>query len=139
MNSTSQLDRVDARSTLNLPLFGVLGVLAWAIGVLFIRFAGGTFFVEGSPWLVGLYGLTIPGVWLLVKGLALATKLSGVEIVLAIVIMNATATLFDGVAIAWMPSLYDLPLSAHLLAAAYLLWFVGLTLWFSFGLSHSES
>jgi len=136
MKTMSQTGVAGDRTSVNLPLFVGLGVLAWVAGVLLIRFAGASFFVEGSAWLVGLYMLTIPGAWLLVKGIALATKLSGTAIVTAIVIMNATATLLDGAAIAWLPSLYGVLTPA--LAAAWLLWFVGVSSWASILISRAE-
>ncbi len=122
------MKKIDREGSIELIPFVALGALAWFVGVLFIRAAGTVFFKEGSLWLAGLYLLTIPGVWLAVKGVALAGKLSGFSILIAIAIMNFTATLLDGVAIAWLPSLYNLPFPAQPLAAAWLLWFVGLSL-----------
>jgi hypothetical protein len=52
--------------------------------------------------------------------------------------MNFTATLLDGVAIAWLPSIYGLPASAHLFAAAWLLWFVGVSLYLSLMMARNE-
>jgi Family of unknown function (DUF5367) len=131
MKTTPSFTMTENQISSNVPLFVVLGALTWFIGVLFIRFAGAAFFIEGSSWLVGLYLLTIPVAWLTVKGIALAGNLSGVNISIAVVIMTITATLLDGVAIVWFPSLYSLPTAAHLLAAAWLLWFVGVALWIS--------
>lgn len=129
MNIKHQIGKkkIDREGSIELIPFVALGVLAWFVGVLFIRTAGKVLFAESSLWLAGLYLLTIPGVWLAVKGVALAGKLSGVNILIAIAIMNFTATLLDGVAIAWLPSLYNLPFSTQLVAA-WVLWFVGLSL-----------
>jgi hypothetical protein len=138
MKTATQLDLGENRIQINLPLFIGLGALAWLIGLLFIRFAGSMFFVKGSLWLVGLYLLTIPVAWLTIKGIALIGKLSGLKILIAVVIMNFTALFIDGLAIAWLPSIYDLPASAHLLAAAWLLWFVGVALYLSLMMSRSE-
>ena len=80
---------------------------------------------------MGLYLLSIPVAWLSLKGIALASKLSGVKLLIAVVIMSFTALLLDGVAIAWLPSLYGLSTPAHLLAAASMLWFVGVSLYIS--------
>jgi hypothetical protein len=60
----------DKGTQIDLPLFVGLDALTWFIGVLFIRFAGTMFFVEGSLWLVGLYLLTIPVVWLTIESVA---------------------------------------------------------------------
>jgi hypothetical protein len=128
MKTTPSFTMTENRISPNVPLFVILGALSWFIGVLFIRFAGAAFFIEGNLWLIGLYVLTIPVAWLTVKGIVLASNLSGVNISIAVVIMTITATLLDGVAIAWFPSLYGLPTAAHLLAAAWLLWFVGVAL-----------
>jgi hypothetical protein len=128
MKTTPSLSMAENQVPLKFPLFVVLGALAWFIAVIFIRFAGAAFFIESSFWLVGLYVLSIPGAWLTIKGIAQAGKLSGVKILMAVAIMCFTASLLDGVAIAWFPSLYGLPTPAHLLAAAWLLWFVGVSL-----------
>jgi hypothetical protein len=138
MKTATQLSMAENRVQMNFPLFVVLGALGWLIGVLFIRFAGATFFIEGSLWLVGLYLLTIPVAWLTIKGIALAGKLSGVKILMAVVIVCITATILDGMAIAWFPLLYGLPTAAHLLAAAWLLWFVGVSLFESIILVRAE-
>lgn len=138
MKTATQLSMGKDRTQMNLPLFVGLGALAWFTGVLFIRFAGTMFFVEGSRWLIGLYLLTIPVVWLTIESVARLGKLSRLETSIAIVILNFTATLLDGVAIAWFPSIYGLPAPAHLLAAAWLLWFVGISLYLSFMMARSE-
>lgn len=128
MKTTPQLSIADKSFQLNLPLFVFLGAFLWSIGLLFIHFAGAAFFVKNSLWLVGLYLLSIPVAWLLVKGIALAFKLSGVNILIAVVIMCFTASLLDGVALTWFPLLYGLQTPADLLAAAWLLWFGGISL-----------
>jgi Family of unknown function (DUF5367) len=138
MKTATQLSMGKDRTQINLLLFVGLGALAWLIGVLFIRFAGTMFFVEGSLWLVGLYLLTIPVVWLMIESVARIGKLSRLKTSIAIVILNFTATLLDGVAISWFPSIYGLPASAHLLAAAWLLWFVGVSLYLSLMMARSE-
>jgi hypothetical protein len=138
METATQLSTGKDRTQMNLPLFVGLGVLAWLIGVLFIRFAGAMFFVEGSLWLIGLYLLTVPVVWLTIESVARLGKLSRLKTLMAVVILNFTATLLDGVAIAWLPSIYGLPASAHLLAAAWLLWFVGVSLYLSLMMARSE-
>jgi Family of unknown function (DUF5367) len=96
------------------------------------------FFVEGSLWLIGLYLLTVPVVWLTIESVARLGKLSRLKTLMAVVILNFTATLLDGVAMAWLPSIYGLPASAHLLAAAWLLWFVGVSLYLSLMMARSE-
>ncbi|WP_310413606.1 hypothetical protein [Chamaesiphon sp. OTE_8_metabat_110] len=138
MKTATQLGIGKDRNQMNLPLFIGLGVLAWLIGVFFIRFAGTMFFVEGSLWLVGLYLLTIPVVGLTIESVARIGKLSRLKTLMAIVIFNFTATLLDAVAIAWLPSIYGLPAPANLLAAAWLLWFVGISLYLSFMMARSE-
>jgi hypothetical protein len=138
METATQLSMGKDRTQVNLPLFVGLGVLAWFIGVLFIRFAGTMFFVKGSVWLIGLYLLTIPVVWLTIESVSRIGKLSRIKTLMAIVILNFTATLLDGVAISWLPSIYGLPASAHLLAAAWLLWFVGVSLYLSLMMARSE-
>ncbi len=138
MKTATQLSMGKDRIQINLPLSVALGVLFWSSGVLFIRFAGTMFFVNGSIWLIGLYLLTIPVVWLTIESVALVGKLSRLKTFMAIVILNFTATLLDAVAISWLPSIYGLPAPAHLLATAWLLWFVGISLYLSFMMARSE-
>jgi hypothetical protein len=138
MKTATQLSMGKDRIQINLPLFVALGILFWSSGVLFIRFAGTMFFVNGSIWLIGLYLLTIPVVWLTIESVALVGKLSRLKTFMAIVILNFTATLLDAVAISWLPSIYGLSAPAHLLAAAWLLWFVGISLYLSFMMARSE-
>ncbi len=82
--------------------------------------------------------LTVPVVWLTIESIARIGKLSPLKTLVAIVILNFTATLLDGVAIAWFPSIYGLPAPAHLLAAGWLLWFVGVSLYLSLMMARSE-
>ncbi len=138
MKTATQLNMGKDRIQLNFPLFVGLGVLFWLTGVLFIRFAGTIFFAEGSVWLVGLYLLTVPVVWVMIDSVSLIGKLSRLQTLMAIVIFNFTATLLDAVAIAWLPSIYGLPAPAQPLAAAWLLWFVGVSLYLSLMMARSE-
>jgi hypothetical protein len=124
---------------INWPLFVALGVLFWLIGVIFVRVAGAPIFTEGNLQLVSLYLFSIPVAWVMVKGTARTHQLSGIGVLLAVVIMCFTALLLDGVVIAWLPSLYGVTTSAHSLVAAWLLWFVGISLCISIMITRSAA
>lgn len=128
MKTETQLIMTEKCHQVSIPTYMIGGAIAWLIGVIFIRFAGTMFFKEGSLWLVGVYLLAIPVAWSFIKVFTIAGNLSGMQIVMAVVTANFTATCMDGMAIAWFPSLYGLPTHIHLLATAWLLWFVGVSL-----------
>jgi hypothetical protein len=55
-------------------------------------------------------------------------KVKSHALVTAVLIMNTTALLLDGVALTWFPSIYGVTGSALVLAAAWLLWTFGVGL-----------
>ena len=104
----------------------VLSVILWAVGVLTIRLAAplGVF----SPgFSIVLMLATIPLAWQTVD---LAVRLAGRDSPLLAVatLVSMPALLLDGLAMTWTPGIYGpaaLPLRAE---AAWLLWFVGISL-----------
>jgi hypothetical protein len=65
---------------------------------------------------------------MLVKVSVVVSKVDGKDLLNAVAIMVLTATLLDGIALTWFPGWYGLAPAGLLLAAAWLLWGVGLSL-----------
>ncbi len=103
-----------------------LSATLWAVGVATIRLAApfGLFAPAFAPV---LFAVTVPLAWLAVD---LAVRVAGPHTPLpaAATLVSMPALLLDGLAITWAPGLYGpaaLPLRAE---AAWLLWFVGVSL-----------
>jgi Family of unknown function (DUF5367) len=112
----------------NPSVFVILGAVFWLEALLFIRLGGESLFVNGNPWLMLWFAASIPIAWMLVKVSAVVSKVDGEDLLNAVAIMVLTATLLDGVALTWFPGWYGLTPAGLLLAAAWLLWGVGLSL-----------
>jgi Family of unknown function (DUF5367) len=119
------------KKSVNAILFISLGAVFWFEALLFIRFGGEALFVNGNPWLLFLFVASIPVVWVLVKIGAVIGKVDGDDLLSAVAIMALTATLLDGMALTWFQSWYGLAQTGLLLAAAWLLWGVGISLAFA--------
>jgi hypothetical protein len=48
---------LEAKKSLNLLLFVLLGITFWFTGVLFVRLGGEILFVKDSPWFMLLFAL----------------------------------------------------------------------------------
>jgi hypothetical protein len=114
--------------TFNPILFVMLGVAFWLEALLCIRLGGSSLFVNDNPWLLLWFIATIPISWCLVTASAIIGKVSGDDLLTAVVIMALTASSLDGIALTWFPGWYGLAPAGLLLAAAWLLWGVGLSL-----------
>jgi hypothetical protein len=123
MSQTTQ-----AQKTLNPILFVILGTIFWFEALLSIRFGGETLFVNGNPWLLLMFVASIPVAGFLVKVSAVVGRVEGEKLLSAVAIIVLTATLLDGVALTWFQSWYGLTQAGLLLAAAWLLWGVGVSL-----------
>lgn len=122
----TQIIRVEKSS--NAISFIILGALFWLEALLFIRFGGASLFINGNLWLLLLFVASIPVAGVLVKFSAVVGKVEGEELLKAVAIMALTATLLDGVALTWFQAWYGLTPAGLLLAAAWLLWGVGVSL-----------
>jgi hypothetical protein len=117
-------------------LFVILGAVFWFEALLFIRLGGASLFVNGNPWLLLLFVACIPIAWVLVKISAVVGKVGGDDLLSAVAIMALTALLLDGIALTWFQGWYGLGQSGLLLAAAWLLWGVGVSLAIGYWASH---
>ncbi|WP_310484991.1 DUF5367 family protein [Chamaesiphon sp. VAR_48_metabat_403] len=128
---------IQARKPVNAILFMILGAVFWFEALLCIRFGGESLFVDGNPWLLLLFVASIPVAGVLVKVSAVISKVDRADLFSAVAIMALTATLLDGVALTWFPGWYGLTRSGLLLAAAWLLWGVGVSLGVGYWASRS--
>ncbi len=118
--------------------FVILGITFWLEALLFIRFGGESLFVNGNPWLLLLFVVSIPISWVLIEIGAIVSKIDREDLLNAVVIMALTALLLDGIALTWFQSWYGLSQTGLLLAAAWLLWGVGIALSIGYWASRSH-
>jgi hypothetical protein len=119
--------------------FVSLGVVFWFEALLFIRFGGESLFVNGNPWLLLLFAASIPIAWVLIKISTVVGKIERESVLTAVAIMALTALLLDGVALTWFQSWYGLAQTGLLLAAAWLLWGVGISLAIGYWVSRQSA
>jgi Family of unknown function (DUF5367) len=120
-------------------LFVMLGMIFWLEALLLIRFEGEALFVNGNPWLLLLFIASLPISWVLVKVSALIGNIEGEDLLSAVAIVALTATLLDSVALTWFQGWYGLAPAGLLLAAAWLLWGVGIGLGIGYWASRTSS
>jgi hypothetical protein len=116
---------IPAEKSFNAVLFIGLGIVFWVLGVLFIRFAGSPLFDHSNPWLLPLFGVTIPLYWVFVKLLAIVGQVSGADLLRAFSLSSVAAAVLDGIALTWFPGLYGLEQAGLLLASAFLIYVFG--------------
>ncbi len=113
----------------------VLGVFFWLSAALIVRYVGTLVFTAENPYLILFYLLGIPitgGFLLIIK---LIIGISYADMLKPIVVMTITATLLDGVALAWFRPLYSSSFEVALHGAAWILWGAGLGLLAAFVLN----
>jgi Family of unknown function (DUF5367) len=126
------------RKPFNPISFVMLGIIFWFEALLFIRFEGESLFVNGNPWLLLLFVSSIPIAWISIEISAIIGKIDGKDLLNAVAIMALTALLLDGIALTWFQNWYGLTQTGLLLAAAWLLWGVGISLGIGYWTSHSH-
>ncbi|WBQ10988.1 hypothetical protein L2D01_04205 [Hyphomonadaceae bacterium ML37] len=114
-------------STGQLIRLAALGAALWLTAALLLRWLGPLGVYDGAARIL-LYALIIPGtapfIWLIAKigGLARSDLALGVSVVVA------AAVLLDGLALAWVPTLYGAELALQAGAGAAILWGAGVAL-----------
>jgi len=105
-------------------VFVLYGVAGWLTAALLLRVLGPTGIYEGGLRVL-VYALIIPGtvpvVWLVGK---LAAARPG-QLYPGFALSSGIATLCDGVALAWFPTLYGASVDLHAGAGGTILWGVG--------------
>ena len=120
----------------DLVLFASIGAGFWLVFVLLIRFWGEYLFIVGvasqnenrNPWLLGLFIISIPLSWVLIKTSMTICKVEGNRVLTATAIVTITAMLLDGIALTWFQNWYGLEPTRLVLVAAWLLWGAGMGL-----------
>jgi hypothetical protein len=113
-------------STRQISILAVLGGIFWFIAAMIVRFGGPLGILEGGLRVV-TYAATIPLSWLFI----LSARLVGMpreQTFSGVAVMVLSAALLDGVALAWLPSLYGSDSAIVLGGAALILWGVGVGL-----------
>jgi len=104
-----------------------IGIILWFFGALLLAYLGPLGAYQGSGRIL-TYLLLIPGtvpfVWLAMK----IAQLEGAQVGLGIALATGTATLCDGIALAWFPSLYGETIDLHAGAGSTILWGAGVAI-----------
>jgi hypothetical protein len=103
------------------------GVFLWAAFLVFMRLLGTPVFSTGNPLLLGAYVVSVPVVFGLIIFIARLTKTAIHDMLIPIVIIDATALLLDGLAVGFTNFYGDTP-DQIAASGAYLLWGVAWTL-----------
>jgi Family of unknown function (DUF5367) len=114
--------------SIDIILFASIGAGFWLVFLLLIRFWGEYLFINRNPWLLGLFIISIPLAWVLIKIVTTITKVKGNQVLTATVIMSITAMLLDGIALTWFQNWYGLEPTRLVLVGAWLLWGAGMVL-----------
>lgn len=130
MNIQNRTSVSKEAQSLDIILFASIGAGFWLVFVLLIRFWGEYLFIVGgasqnenhNPWLLGLFVVSIPLAWVLVKIVTTICNVKGNRVLTATVMMSITAMLLDGIALTWFQNWYGLEPTRLVLAAAWLLW-----------------
>lgn len=107
------------------------GAVLWLAAALLLRWLGPMGVHEGSARVI-LYALVIPGTYpfnLLIRAIA---RLEKGQMVQALALGTAVATLLDGIALAWFPGLYGTGIDMHMGAATVILWGAGVGIMLAF-------
>lgn len=112
-------------------LFTALGVVFWFNAAMIIRFCGAAVFTAGNPRLLLFFGLAIPLTLLSMYITKAIAQLRFADLLEPVVLMTLTATMLDGLALAWFRQLYSSSFEVALHGAAWILWGAGLGLLFA--------
>jgi hypothetical protein len=103
-----------------------IGVVLWFLGARLVWCAGTAGWLTGAP-LVWLYVAAIPGCWFTARGVQLALGLRPEQVLPAITLGSAAATMLDGTAMIWARELYGTSAEMVQPGAAWILWAAGWT------------
>lgn len=129
---------MDKLTTKQLFILAVYGTILWFIAANLVRVLGPTGAFEGGALML-TYMLIIPGT---VPALIIARRIANLaknQILGGIAIVTASATLMDGIALSWVPSLYGTDLRTVLTGAALILWGAGVALVLAWIMGRNQS
>jgi hypothetical protein len=104
-----------------------LGIFFWFLAAMFVRVTEGTGIFGGQAGIVTFIA-GVPASWLIVVIVAKLARLAKHQLTSGIAIATGAATLCDGLAMTWFPSLYGNDPRWVLFGAAFILWGVGVIL-----------
>ncbi|TAG58763.1 MAG: hypothetical protein EAZ27_01330 [Cytophagales bacterium] len=110
----------------------ILGVVFWLNAALIVKFCGESVFSEGNPKMFLFFFLAIPVTLASMFIAKFIMKSSLDELLKPVVVMTITATLLDGIALAWFRQLYSNSFEVALNGSAWILWGAGLGLLFAY-------
>lgn len=105
----------------------LIGAVLWFGAAMLLRILGPMGIYEGRAR-VWLYLLVIPGTWPFVPLTRRLASLAPGQIAIGLATATATATLIDGVALAWLPWIYGETIELIAGAGAVILWGAGVGL-----------
>ena len=112
-------------------IMALMGAVLWLAAALLIRALEPLNIFEGGRRVL-VYALTIPGTWPFVLLLERLGKLARNQVAMGYAVGTASATLLDGLALAWFPSLYGSSVAHIAGAGAVILWGAGVGLVLAF-------
>ena len=108
-------------------IMALMGAVLWLAAALLIRALEPLNIFEGGTRML-VYALTIPGTWPFVLLLERLGKLARNQVAMGYAVGTASATLLDGLALAWFPSLYGSSVAHIAGTGAVILWGAGVGL-----------
>ena len=119
---------------LSRPKFALLllfGVILWAVAAAILHYVGPKGAYDGAARVI-MYALTLPGTWISLKLVQMIVKFDNSQFVIACSVMLLSATLVDGIVLAWLPWIYGNTASLVAGAGGSVLWGVGCVLLVAF-------
>jgi hypothetical protein len=109
-------------------LYIILGVIFWFVAAMIVRIGGEAVFTQNNPLLALLFVIAFPVTWVFFE---ITKKLGGInnsELLRPIVIITATATCLDAIAMSAFHQLYSQSFEVAFFGSAMILWgvFIGL-------------
>ncbi|MBI1319091.1 MAG: hypothetical protein GC168_09100 [Candidatus Hydrogenedens sp.] len=104
-----------------------LGVGLWFVAAMWMRYSVPMGFYGGSAGVIS-FAAFVPVAWGLLQAIKLMLRLTPGEVVSAFAVGTGAATLCDGTAFTWFPTLYGPDPALHTVTAAYILWGAGVGL-----------
>jgi hypothetical protein len=126
-NSSQNLSKPQPLTTKQVIILALYGAALWFVAAMLVRTIGPMGALDGFGRVI-TYALVIPGtvpaIWI---GRTLA-KLELDQTAISLIVITATALLFDGIAHAWFPSLYGSDPALIVKGAAAIFWGAGVGL-----------
>lgn len=114
-------------TTTQLGILAIYGAILWIFAAVLVRTMGPMGAFDG-PAIIIAYALTIPGTVPFILAARPLARLRRDQTVAAISVVTATALLLDGIAHAWLQSLYGTDPALIVKGAAAIFWGAGVAL-----------